>query len=69
MGFEQIAFKFLGRLRLEDMLILLLLIFLILENRCDRNLKIVLLSYFSFWLRARGVREMMPTSPCFSLFS
>jgi hypothetical protein len=46
MGFEQIAFKFLGRLRLEDLLILLLLIFLILENRCDRNFKIVLLVIF-----------------------
>jgi hypothetical protein len=46
MGFEQVAFKLLGRLRLEDMLILLLLIFLILENKCDRNLKIVLLVIF-----------------------
>lgn len=46
MGLEQIAFKFLGRLRLEDLMILLLLIFLILENRCDRNLKIVLLIIF-----------------------
>lgn len=46
MGSPHIAFKFLGRLRLEDLMILLLLIFLILENRCDRNLKIVLLVIF-----------------------
>ena len=46
MGFEQIAFKFLGRLKREDLLLLLLLIFLILENRCDRNFKLVLLIIF-----------------------
>ncbi|MDF2591107.1 MAG: hypothetical protein K0S75_573 [Clostridia bacterium] len=46
MGFQQSAFKFLGRLRFEDLMILLLLIFFILENRCDRNLKIVLLIIF-----------------------
>lgn len=46
MGFEQIAFKFLGKLRREDLLILLLLIFICLENRCDKYLKLVLLIIF-----------------------
>jgi hypothetical protein len=46
MGFEQIAFKFLGRLRREDLMVLLLLVFLILENRCDKQLKLVLLIIF-----------------------
>ena len=46
MGFRQIAFKFLGRLGLEDMMVLLLLVFVILENQCDKNFKIVLLFIF-----------------------
>jgi len=46
MGFEQIAFKYLRRLKLEDILILLLLIFITLENRCDKNFKILLLIIF-----------------------
>lgn len=46
MGFEQIVFKFLGRLSREDLLVLLLLAFLFIENRCDRNFKIVLLVIF-----------------------
>jgi hypothetical protein len=46
MGFEHIVFKFLGRLNREDLLVLLLLVFLILENRCDKHLKLVLLIIF-----------------------
>ncbi|MDF2891378.1 MAG: hypothetical protein K0R80_1745 [Clostridia bacterium] len=46
MGFEQVVFKFLGRLSREDLLVLLLLVFLIFENRCDRNFKIILLVIF-----------------------
>ena len=46
MGFGQIAFKLLGRLKLEDIMILLLLVFIILENHCDRNFKIVLIVIF-----------------------
>jgi len=46
MGFEQIVFKFLGRLRREDLMVLFLLVFLILENRCDKHFKLVLLIVF-----------------------
>jgi|GEM_PF-840934 len=46
MGFEQIVFKFLGILSREDLLLLLLMIFLILENRCDKHFKLALLFIF-----------------------
>lgn len=46
MGFEQIVFKFLRRLSREDLMLLLLLVFLVLENRCDKNFKIALLFIF-----------------------
>lgn len=46
MGSLQIAFKYLRRLKLEDILILLLLVFITLENHCDRNFKILLLIIF-----------------------
>lgn len=46
MGFEQTVFKFLGRLNREDLMVLLLLVFFCIENRCDRYLKIVLLIVF-----------------------
>lgn len=41
-GLEQIAFKILGRLGREDKMVLFLLIFLTLENKCDKYLKIAL---------------------------
>ncbi|MDF2840580.1 MAG: hypothetical protein K0Q99_1352 [Clostridia bacterium] len=46
MGFEKIAFKFLRRLRREDLLVLILLIVFTLENRCDKHFKLVLLIIF-----------------------
>lgn len=46
MGLEHIVFKFLGRLSREDLLVLLLLIFLTIENRCDKHFKLILLIIF-----------------------
>ena len=46
MGIEGIVFKFLGRLKRADLMVLLLIVFLISENRCDRNFRLVLLIIF-----------------------
>lgn len=46
MDLEQIASRFLKHLGREDLMVLAILIFLVSENRCDRNLKLVLLIIF-----------------------
>lgn len=46
MGYEQIVLKFLRRLNREDKFILFLLVLFIIENRCDRYLKLMLLIIF-----------------------
>lgn len=46
MGFEKVVFQLLGRLSREDLIVLGILIFFCIENRCDKYLKIVLVIIF-----------------------